>query len=52
LDAPTELPRQGPRNLVNIRAEVLIEQLAGARPVVDAANDPANLIPLFQPVQC
>jgi hypothetical protein len=52
LDAPTELPRQGPRNLVNIGTQVLIEELAEARVVIDAANDPANLAPLFQPVKC
>jgi hypothetical protein len=51
LDTPTELPRQGPRNLVNIRAKVLIEEPAEARVVVDAANNPANLAPLFHPVK-
>jgi hypothetical protein len=52
LDAPTKLPRQGPRNLINIRAKLLIEELAETRVVIDTANDPANLTPLFQPVKC
>src|ERR1035437_4646111 len=52
LNSPTEFTRQSPRNLVNIRAQVLIEELAEARVVVDAADDPANLAPLLQPVEC
>jgi hypothetical protein len=52
LDAPSELTRQCPRNLVNIRAKVLIEELAEARVIVNATNDPANLTPSFQPVKC
>jgi hypothetical protein len=51
LDSPTELPRQSPRNLVNIRTQVLIEEFAEARIVVDAANDLANLAAFFQPVE-
>jgi hypothetical protein len=51
LDSPTELPCQSPCNLVNIGTQVLIEEFAEARIVVDAANDPANLTALFQPVE-
>jgi hypothetical protein len=51
LDSPTELSRQSPRNLVNIRAHVLIEDFAETRIIVDAANDPANLAALLQPVE-
>jgi hypothetical protein len=51
LNAPAELPCQSSRNLVNVRAEALIEEFAEAGIVVDAANDAANLPALFQPVE-
>jgi hypothetical protein len=51
LDSPTELPRQSPRNLINIRTQVLIEKLAEARVVIDAANDAANFAAFLQPVE-
>ena len=51
LNAPTELPRQSPRNLIDVRAQALIEELAETWVVIDAANDAANLSALFQPVE-
>jgi hypothetical protein len=51
LDSPAELPRQSPRNLVNIGTQVLIEEFAETRIVVDAVNDPANLTALLHPVE-
>jgi hypothetical protein len=46
LEAAREDPRQSQRNLVNIRAQVVIEEFAAAeRIVIDAENDPANLAP-------
>src|ERR1035437_736368 len=51
LNSPTEFTRQSPRNLVNIRTQLLIEELAEARVVVNAADDPANLAPLLHSVE-
>jgi hypothetical protein len=51
LNAPTELPCQCSRNLVDVRAKALIEEFAKARIVIDTANDAANLSTLFKPVE-
>ena len=43
-DAPVELARQRPGDLVDIRPQFLVQQLTVARVVVDPSADPADLV--------
>jgi hypothetical protein len=51
LNAPAELSSQGSGNLIEVGAELLAQQLAEARVIVDPPDDPADAAFPLQTVQ-